>query len=258
MTVLFFLLGLIIGSFLNVLIYRLPRNKSVIAPGSFCPICNEPIKFYDNVPVLSYLILRGRCRNCKNVIPIRYPIVELLTGFLFTGLALTRRSGLELIVLCSLISLLIAISFIDLEFKIVPDLLSLGGLGTGLFLSIFRRPNFFITDSLLGLLVGAGTLWAVSLAYELTKKTEGIGFGDVKLLGMIGSFIGPFGAIFSLFLGSLFGSIVGIAIILVKKKDLKYAIPFGPFLSLGAIIFIFWGEKMMNLFFTYIVPSWRI
>lgn len=258
MTLVIFVLGLIVGSFLNVLIYRLPRGKSIVTPGSFCPLCNEPIKVYDNVPVLSYIFLKGRCRSCKGQISIRYPLVELLTGILFLGLIVKKGLGLEFLTLALFMSLLIVISFIDLEFQIIPDVASLGGLAVAMLLSFFRRPNLFFTEALYGILLGGGILWAISLTYEFLLKREGIGFGDVKLLAMIGSFLGPYGAAFSLFIGSLFGSIAGIAIILATKKNLKYAIPFGPFLSLGAMIFVFWGERIMNLLFTYIIPSWRL
>lgn len=257
MTLIIFILGLILGSFLNVLIYRLPRGRSIITPGSFCPLCNEPIRVYDNVPILSYILLKGKCRSCKGQISIRYPLVELLTGALFLGLILKKGPGLEFLTLALFLSLLIVISFIDLDFQIIPDVASLGGLIAAMILSFFRRPSFFFTDALYGVLFGGGILWAISLIYEFFLKREGIGFGDVKLLAMIGSFLGPYGATFSLFIGSLFGSIVGIAIILTRKKDLRYAIPFGPFLSVGATIFVFWGEKMMNFLFTYIIHSWR-
>lgn len=241
----FFFLGLAIGSFLNVLIYRLPRGRSIVSPGSFCPKCEKPIRFYDNIPLISYILLRGRCRNCGSPISLRYPAVEVLTGGLFYLLVGLKGLSAELLALIVLIGLLIAISLIDLDFQIVPDLLSIGGLLMGLGFSFFRNPHFYFRDALYGVLVGGGVLFLIAFGYELITKREGMGFGDVKLLAMIGSFLGVRGAIFSLIAGSFFGTIVGVALMVVKKKDLKYAIPFGPFLSLGALCFIFFGDNII-------------
>ncbi|MCX7857615.1 MAG: prepilin peptidase [Deltaproteobacteria bacterium] len=241
----FFLVGLAVGSFLNVVIYRLPRGRSIISPGSFCPKCETPIKFYNNIPVLSYLFLKGRCKNCNSNISLRYPIIELLTGILFYFLFDQKGLGLEFVVSVFFVSLLITISFIDLDFQIIPDVLSIGGLFVGLFLSFFRNPHFYFKDSIYGALVGGGILFIIAYGYELLTKREGMGFGDVKLLAMIGSFTGVRGALFSLISGSLFGTILGLFLIYVKGKDLRYAIPFGPFLSMGALCFIFFGDNFI-------------
>lgn len=258
MLVITFIIGLVIGSFLNVVIYRLPREKSIISPRSFCPSCNEPIKPYDNLPVLSFILLKGKCRSCKAPIPYRYPLVELLTATIFSWLYSLKGLSLEFFVFALFVCLLIAISFIDLEFQIIPDVLSLGGLFLGILFSIFRKPNFHFLDSLYGLLIGAGILWGTSITYELIKKREGVGFGDVKLLGMIGAFLGPYGAIFSLIFGSFLGALVGIAVITAKRRDFKYAIPFGPFLSLAAVAYTFWGERITRAAIDFLAPSWRL
>lgn len=249
----FFLLGSAIGSFLNVVIYRLPREKSIVRPPSGCPNCQKPIRFYDNIPILSYILLRGKCRDCGTKISIRYPFVELLTGILF--LVLYQKFGLtfELAVFIVFVSLLIAISFIDLDFQIIPDVLSLGGVGVGFLLAIFRPlfrymdPKFGILDSLYGILLGGGLLFAIAWLYQFFTKREGMGGGDIKLLGMIGAFCGIKGVIFSLVSGSVLGTIVGIPLMMAKGRDTKYAIPFGPFLSLGALIYAFKGGTLIRL-----------
>jgi leader peptidase (prepilin peptidase) / N-methyltransferase len=237
--------GGIIGSFLNVCIYRLPRNKSIVIPSSFCPSCEKPIKFYDNIPILSYLLLKGKCRQCSAYIPIKYPIVEFITAFLF--FMLLRKYGLsfELFVNMLFFTLLIVVSFIDLDFKIIPDVLSIGGLIAGLIMAFFRRPSFFYPDAIYGIFIGGGILFVIAYGYQLLRKREGMGGGDIKLLGMIGAFCGIKGVIFSLMSGSLLGTMIGIPMMLIKGEDAKYAIPFGPFLSIGAIIFIFFGDRII-------------
>lgn len=253
MAILVFLLGSVIGSFLNVVIYRLPREKSIVKPASACPGCGKPIRFYDNIPIISYVLLRGNCRACNANISIRYPIVELITGILF--LLLYRELGLtfELLVFIVFVSLLIAISFIDLDSWIIPDVLSIGGVITGFLLAVIRPffrymdPKFGMLDSLYGILLGGGILFAIAWLYELFTKREGMGGGDIKLLGMIGAFCGIKGVIFSLISASLIGTIVGIPIMIAKGRDTKYAIPFGPFLSLGALVYVFKGEALIGL-----------
>jgi leader peptidase (prepilin peptidase)/N-methyltransferase len=245
------LFGGIIGSFLNVCIYRLPREKSVVRPSSSCPSCEKPIKFYDNIPIISYLFLKGKCRQCGSHISIRYPMVELITAFLFFMLFKKYGLSFELIVGMLLISLLIAISFIDLDFRIIPDVLSIGGLIAGLILAFFRKPFFFYMDALYGILLGGGILFVIAYGYELLRKREGMGGGDIKLLGMIGAFCGIKGVIFSLMSGSLIGTFIGIPMMFIKGADTKYAIPFGPFLSLGALIFIFFGDRIIYAFFNF-------
>ncbi|MCX5811026.1 MAG: prepilin peptidase [Proteobacteria bacterium] len=248
MNYILFIFGAIVGSFLNVCIYRLPRIKSIVVPSSFCPTCEKPIKLYDNIPIISYLLLRGKCRQCSAHISIRYPIVEFITAFLF--FMLFKKCGLsfELFVSMLFISLLIAISFIDLDFKIIPDVLSIGGLIAGFILAFFRKPFFFYLDALYGIFLGGGILFVIAYGYQLLRKREGMGGGDIKLLAMIGAFCGIKGVIFSLMAGSLLGTLVGIPMMLIKGEDAKYAIPFGPFLSLGALIFMFLGDKIIYEF----------
>jgi len=249
-----FIFGAIVGSFLNVCIFRLPRDRSIILPNSFCPSCEKPIKFYDNLPIVSYIFLRGKCRNCSAKISIKYPVVELITALLF--LLFFNKYGLtyEFLVNMLFVSLIIAISFIDLEFQIIPDVLSLGGLLAGFALSFFRKPIFFYQDALYGILIGGGILFAIAYGYQLITKREGMGGGDIKLLGMIGAFCGLKGVIFSLMTGSIIGTIVGIPLMLIKGKEegTRYAIPFGPFLSLGALIFLIMGDRFIYGFINLI------
>ncbi|MCS7281570.1 MAG: prepilin peptidase [Desulfobacterota bacterium] len=242
--VIIFLLGLAVGSFLNVCIYRIPRKRSILRPFSYCPSCGKTIRFYDNVPLLSFILLKGKCRECKSRIPVRYPLVELLTGVIFYSLYTTKGIGVESLVFMVLLCLLIVISFIDLEFQIIPDLLSVGGMFAGFAFSFFRNPHFHLKDAIYGTLFGGGVLFIIAYIYEFLAKREGMGFGDVKLLAMIGSFLGVRGAIFSLISGAFFGTILGIVLIAGYGKNLKYAIPFGPFLSLGAATFIFFGDTL--------------
>jgi leader peptidase (prepilin peptidase)/N-methyltransferase len=243
-----FAFGAIVGSFLNVCIYRLPREKSIIRPSSSCPSCEKPIKFYDNIPIISYLLLKGKCRQCSAHISIRYPVVEFITAFLF--FILFRKFGLsfEFFVNALFVCILIAISFIDFDFQIIPDVLSIGGLIVGFFLAFFRKPLFLYQDSLYGILLGGGILFVIAYGYQLLRKREGMGGGDIKLLGMIGAFCGIPGVIFSLMAGSLLGTLVGIPMMLIKGEDSKYSIPFGPFLSLGALIFLFFGDTIIYMF----------
>ena len=249
--VLFFVLGAIIGSFLNVCIYRIPRDASIVRPGSRCPACAAPILFYDNIPLISYMVLRGRCRKCGRTIPIRYPLVELITAALFVVFYRVLGLSLELPVSLVFASLLIVISFIDLDHLIIPDILSLGGLLLGVVFSFFRS-SFAYTDSLGGVLVGAGLLFAIAKSYELIRKREGMGGGDIKLLGMIGAFCGIKGVIFSLVCGSLLGTLAGLPLMLIKGEGMKYALPFGPFLSLGALLYAIAGNDLIRLFFSLI------
>ena len=246
-SLLFFVLGAIIGSFLNVCIYRLPREKSIVAPGSSCTVCGAPINFYDNIPIVSFLILRGRCRHCKAVISGQYVVVELLTALLYAALFSIYGFSIELAVVLLFASLLIVISFIDLEFRIIPDILSLGGLVAGGALCFFRL-SFDYMDALLGILLGGGVLWAIASGYELLRKREGMGGGDIKLLAMIGSFCGVKGVLFSLVFGSFLGTLVGVPLMLVKHADTKYALPFGPFLSFGAVFYVLAGNRVIHAF----------
>ncbi|MGA3174701.1 MAG: A24 family peptidase [Syntrophorhabdales bacterium] len=246
--VIFFVLGAIVGSFLNVCLHRMPRGGSVVRPGSRCPACAAPIAFYDNIPLLSYLALRGRCRKCGRRISARYPLVELLTAVLFVVLYHAIGLSLDLAAMLLFSCLLVVISFIDLDFGIIPYRLSLGGIVLGVVLS-FIRPSFGLFDALLGALAGCAVIYVIKKCYELLRKEEGMGGGDIWLLGMIGAFCGIKGVVFSLVAGSFAGCAVGIPLTLVKGGGMKYALPFGPFLSIGGLLYAIAGNGLIRLFY---------
>lgn len=244
-----FMFGMCIGSFLNVCIYRLPSSTSIINPSrSFCPKCNSAIQFYDNIPVFSYLWLKGRCRHCKTPISFRYPLIELMTGIIAIDIFFMFGLTPESVVYFVFISSLLVITFIDIDHEIIPDIITLPGIPIGLAAS-FVLPAMTFKSSLLGLLVGGGSLLLVAWTYSLITRKEGMGGGDIKLLGMIGTFIGWKGVIFTIFAASLAGTFVGMIVMLLKGKNLKFAIPFGPFLSIGAMSYVFFGEKVLLWYF---------
>jgi leader peptidase (prepilin peptidase) / N-methyltransferase len=291
-----FLFGLVFGSFLNVVIYRVPRQLSVVKPRSACPNCGAGIRGYDNIPVISWVILRGRCRDCGHPISPRYAIVELICGFLFVSAyynAAPIVSPLQiwtLIKLCCFFFLLLGLVFIDFEHHLLPDVLTLPGLGVGLIFSLFvpvggmplliirkfllsRWPLSAISliDSLAGAAIGAFFIYAVGEFYFRVRHIEGMGFGDVKLMGMVGAFLGPKLALFTIFAGAIIGSIFGLsATLLVWRKRISrrkkkgganvlgrswtsarlmfqyYEVPFGVFLGSMAILSAFYGDQIVN------------
>ena len=244
------LFGAIMGSFLNVCIFRLPKEESIIAPGSHCPYCKTPIKFYDNIPLVSYLLLKGKCRQCQGLISFQYPLIEGITAF--SSLILFMKFGVTLsyLVYFAFMAALIVITVIDLYHQIIPDVISLPGIGVGLSASLFI-PQITFFNSLSGVLTGGGSLFLVATIYQWLFKREGMGGGDVKLLAMIGAFLGWKAVILTILLSSLIGSITGIIIMVSKGKDFKYAIPFGPFLSLGAVIALFYQNEIIFLYLRY-------
>ena len=246
---LIFLFGLCIGSFLNVCIYRLPTSMSIVSPSrSICPKCNSAISFYDNIPVFSYLWLKGRCRHCQASISLRYPMVELLTGIIALDIFFMFGLTPAGIIYFIFISSLLVITFIDIDHQIIPDVITLPGIPIGLAVS-FVLPAITFKTSMLGMLAGGGSLWVVAWSYSLITRKEGMGGGDIKLLAMIGAFIGWKGVIFTIFAASVAGTFVGLTVMLVKGKNLKFAIPFGPFLSIGAMSYLFFGEKILAWYF---------
>ena len=240
-----FALGAIIGSFLNVCIYRIPAGQSIVAPPSSCPLCSHRIRWFENIPILSFLLLRGRCAQCRALISWRYPLIEALTGGLFVLVLWTFGFSWATLVYWLLAALLVVITFIDLDHQIVPDIISLPGILVGFFCS-FLIPWLGIIDSLLGILVGGGSLLLVAWVYELLAKREGMGGGDIKLLAMLGAFLG-WKAIFPIiFMASMAGSLVGVPLMLIKNKNSKLALPFGPFLAFAAMIQLLWGDALLN------------
>jgi leader peptidase (prepilin peptidase)/N-methyltransferase len=240
-----FLFGLIVGSFVNVVIYRLPLNKSVVFPSSCCPGCGKAIAPYDNVPLLSYLWLRGRCRHCRVAISLRYPFVELVVGLSSLGAYLRHGLGLETLSEFGFLAAMIALVFIDYDHRILPNSITLPGAALGLLLSGVR-PALTVTESIGGLLLGAGLLFLVAEVYFRLRKIEGLGMGDVKMMGMIGAFVGWKAVLLILFLGSLLGTFVGLVLMVAKGKGLKTALPFGTFLGTATIAAIFVGSPLLD------------
>ncbi len=241
-----------IGSFVNVCIYRLPASKSIIDPRrSICPNCGSIIRFYDNIPVLSYLRLKGRCRNCNKPISFRYPLVEIISGVFALCTFLKFGPTLEALVYFAFITALVVITFIDIDHQIIPDLITIPGIPV-CFLASFAIPSITYKESLLGLLAGGGSLLLVGWTYYLIKKAEGMGGGDIKLMAMIGAMVGWKGVLFTIFVSSLVGTLVGITIMLRTKKGMKIAVPFGPFLSIGAITYIFFGPGLIFWYFNFL------
>jgi leader peptidase (prepilin peptidase)/N-methyltransferase len=251
---LIFLFAIAFGSFINVLIYRLPRKISLVSPGSHCPKCNNPIKYYDNIPILSFILLRGKCRNCGARISFRYPLVELLSGVLVVlsfyhfGLTIT---GVE----AAFLSLIfIPVFFIDLDFRIIPDFFTLPGIVIGLAMSFL--PGAFIgwKESVIGLIVGGGVFFLVGLVGEFAFKKEAMGFGDVKFAAMLGAFLGWKILLLVLITGSFLGSVVGVAIIILSKSKNKSSyVPFGPFLVAAAFISIYFGNDIINAYLNFVL-----
>lgn len=240
-----FFFGAIVGSFLNVCIHRIPSGQSIVTPPSHCPSCNENVRPYDNIPIVSWLLLGGKCRFCKGRISIRYPLVELLTALLTLFLFRQYGFSVEFATLFLFCVALIIITFIDLDHQIIPDGISLPGIPLGFAFS-FLLPHVGWKSSLIGILVGGGSLLVVASVYELVTKKEGMGGGDIKLLAMMGAFLGWKAIPFIIFVSSLLGSVIGISVMIAQKKDSKLAIPFGPFLAAAAIIYIFFGENIIG------------
>lgn len=243
-----FIFGLCVGSFLNVCVYRIPAEKSIIFPGSACPNCGTAIKFYDNIPLLGYLSLGGKCRQCQSPISPRYPLIELLTGAFSLGLflkfGLSMVTGVYFVFICTLI----VITFIDIDHRIIPDRITLPGIFV-FFSAAFAIPSLSWIDSLLGVLIGGGSLFVVAVLYHLLTHKEGMGGGDIKLLAMIGALVGWKGVFFTIFVSSAVGTLVGLSIMAATRQNLKLAVPFGPFLSIGAATYIFFGPRLISWYF---------
>ncbi len=245
-----FIFGSIVGSFLNVCIYRLPKGESIISPPSHCPHCKKHIPYYYNIPLLSYIYLRGRCRFCRGPISFRYFAVELISALSFLFLFNHFSLSLIFIIMSLLVISLIVASFIDLEHELIPDVITLPGLGIGIIIS-FILPHLqgtgvhllALRKSVLGSVVGAGSIYAIGLLGKAIFKKESMGGGDVKLLAMIGAFVGWEKVLVTFFVAPLFGSVVGI---ILKLKEKKEHIPYGPYLSLAAVISILWGDEIIG------------
>jgi leader peptidase (prepilin peptidase) / N-methyltransferase len=269
-----FLFGLVIGSFLNVCILRIPNSKSIVLPPSHCPSCGTSIKPYDNIPVVSWLVLAGRCRKCKVRISAMYPMVELGTGLLFVACYLVFGLNAEALKWAIFGALMIVLTVTDLRERILPDKVNFVGLGLGLLLSFFTRPvdgtatwlaNHVFAypppdavlsfgDALIGAGVASGLLWLVAEGYFRARGREGMGLGDVKMMAMAGAFLGLQRALLTILAGSLLGSVIGIAVIAIGRKGRDFELPFGTFLGAGAMLVVFFGSAALDWYraFTHV------
>src|SRR6202041_1250288 len=261
-----FLFGLLIGSFLNVCIVGIPAGKSIVLPASACPKCGAPIKPYDNIPVISYLILGGKCRGCRTNISPMYPLVELLNGALYLVCYLAFGITIETVKWSIFSSLLLILVFTDLRERILPDVINYTGFAIALVLSLFLPPSdgsaqwianhYFafpppmpiisLADAIFGAAFGSGVLWIISEGYFRLRKREGMGLGDVKMMLMAGAFLGLKRTVLTILLGSILGSIIGVAFIAIRRKGTDYELPFGTFLGAGALIVVFFGTPFVN------------
>jgi leader peptidase (prepilin peptidase)/N-methyltransferase len=278
--VFFFLLGAIIGSFLNVVIHRLPLDESIVYPSSTCPKCQKPIQAYDNIPILSWLILGGKCRNCKLPISIRYPAVELLTGLLFLAVFWHSDLSLALVFYLAFVAMMVPLIFIDADHQYLPDVINYPGFvmaiiarivlticcGTVYFSDLNQWPFNLLAGyplwlvSLfaagLGALVGGGLLWLVGEIWKWLRNMEAMGLGDVKMMAFVGAFLGWRLTLLTIFLGAFSGAVIGMLYIAGQKdKDLQSKIPFGIFLGIGAIIALLFGDRIINWYIVNFIPA---
>jgi leader peptidase (prepilin peptidase)/N-methyltransferase len=237
--------GLVVGSFANVCIHRLPRGESVVTPRSRCPACGASIGALDNIPVLSYLVLLGRCRRCRARISPRYPAVEAANGLLY--LALAARLGQEphTFVLMAFVTAVLVLGLIDLEHQLLPDVITLPGTAVGVAASFLPDSPITPLGSVLAAALGFAALASVNLAYRAARGTDGFGGGDPKMVAMIGAFLGWRGALLTLFVASVLGSLVGLGLIAFGGRTARHKLPLGTFLSLGALIVIFAGDAFL-------------
>lgn len=252
--IVFFILGAIFGSFGNVVIYRLPKEESVVKPRSYCYNCKKTIKWYDNIPILSWFILHGRCRNCGAKFSFRYPLVEIIMASLFALSYHYVGFSWSLLEYLIFIFGLVVCTFIDFDHMILPDEFTLSGIVIGL-IGAALNPHREFMDAFLGVLMGGGFLWGMAYVYYLLTKNEGMGGGDIKLLAWIGALLGWKAIPFVIMSSAIVGSVVGIVMSRKQKAGLKTVIPFGPYLALGAIFYLFGGETIALWYFDLFLPG---
>jgi leader peptidase (prepilin peptidase) / N-methyltransferase len=235
--------GLAVGSFLNVCIHRLPRGQSLVSPPSRCPSCERPLRWYHNIPVASWIALGGRCGHCQAPISIRYPIIELVTALLWVLIVWMTPVGWLLASRLVLGTALIVLFMIDLEHQLLPNVITLPGIAVGFAFSVVAPPGPI--DALIGIALGGGVLYGIAAAYYVVRKEEGMGMGDVKMLAMVGAFLGWQAVLLTLVLSSFAGAVIGLVMMALQKGDMRYALPFGTFLAVGALIAMLFGEAML-------------
>ncbi len=249
-----FIFGLLLGSFANVVIHRLPKGESVVKPRSRCPKCGVLIAAYDNIPVFSWLLLRGKCRSCQAPISIRYPLVELVTGVLFAAIFLKHGMTWSTLEYLLLAWGLVVVSCTDLDLMILPDVFTLPGIVLGL-VGAAINPDRSFYSSLAGVLMGGGFLWAVAYLYLVVRKEEGMGGGDIKLLAWLGAVLGWPAVPFVVLVSSVVGSVVGLVLAIRGRAGLKSVIPFGPYLALAAVIYLLGGDRLGMWYIGLFLPS---
>jgi leader peptidase (prepilin peptidase) / N-methyltransferase len=273
-SILYALFGLVIGSFLNVCIHRIPRNVSIAFPRSSCPNCRKPIRPYDNIPVFSYLLLRGKCRFCGNSISMQYPFVELLSGLAFFACAQTWGFSATTLVNTLFLSMAIVLIFIDYQRQILPNVITMPGVAAGILLCTFQSTEFYAdalsfriasvfglenipstlpwAGSILGAVIGGGMLYVVGIGYLKFRKMQGLGMGDVKMMAMAGAFLGWRLAFITVFAGSLLGLLFGISLMLTGRANLKTKLAFGVFLGIGAAFSLFYGLPLLRWYLHFL------
>ena len=238
------LFGLLVGSFLNVCIFRLPRGTSIVWPASACGSCKRELRWFENIPIVSWALLGAKCARCKAPISLQYPLVEATTAVLFVLVAATTPPGPQLAAHLLFVSALIVLFGIDLEHQILPNSITLPGTVIGVLFSLAGPPGW--QASLLGVLLGGGVLYAIAWGYYAVRREEGLGMGDVKMLGMIGAFLGWQAVLLTLVLASLSGAVIGVAMIVFQRGSMKYALPFGTFLAIGAVVAMLAGQPLID------------
>lgn len=238
------LFGLLVGSFLNVCIFRLPRGTSIVWPASACGSCKRELRWFENIPIVSWVVLGAKCARCKAPISVQYPLVEAITAGLFVLVAATTPAGPQLAARLLFVCALIVLFGIDLEHQILPNSITLPGIVIGVLFSLTGPPGW--RASLLGVLLGGGVLYAIAWGYYAVRREEGLGMGDVKMLGMIGAFLGWQAVLLTLVLASLSGAVIGVAMIAFQRGSMKYALPFGTFLAIGAVVAMLAGQPIID------------
>ncbi len=257
-----FLLGAIVGSFLNVVIHRYPREESIVFPPSHCPECDAAIRWYDNVPLLSFAVLLGRCRACRQPISWRYPLVELANALFYLAIFLHTGPLMAFVLLAAMVSMLIVLIYIDAEIQILPDVIDIPGTAIGLVAGWLHFGALYpglqlsktLFESVTGAIAGAGVLLAISLAYKLIRKIEGMGLGDVKMMAMLGATLGWEPLIPLMLISTISGALAGMLLAIKSGDRMKTALPFGVFLGFGFLIVLFFGSKLTGWYLSLLVP----
>ena len=245
-----FVLGTLFGSFANVCNYRLPQRLSIVFPGSHCPFCQAMLRPWHNVPLLSYVMLGGRCATCKTVIPLRYPLVELGNGLLYVFLYHQYHFSVQGMVFALLATALLIVSCIDIAHTIIPDAITLPGIVVGICTSLWLTP-VGVGNAALGILVGGGLFLLIAVLSVVILQREGMGGGDIKLIAMIGAFLGWHAVLVTIFLGAVLGALVGTVLMLLRRQGRKEPIPFGPFLAVGALLTMVWGDAILTWYVSH-------